>query len=152
MKGFWLYGMAGAGKTTASEHLAALQHNAFLIDGDVVRRYISKDLGYAEADREIQIDRVLGISMLALDNQMVPIASTVFMNEQTLAKANKAGIAVIEICRNRDDLAQERNLYDGTHDNVVGMSLSLPNLPTTKIENTKLDAFLEAIGQLVAAK
>ena len=72
MKGFWFYGMAGAGKTTGAEHLASLQHNSFFIDGDVVRRYISTDLEYTEADREIQIGRILGISLLAMDNQMVP--------------------------------------------------------------------------------
>jgi len=37
--------MAGADKTTAAEHLVSQQHNAFVIEGDVARRYISKDLG-----------------------------------------------------------------------------------------------------------
>jgi adenylylsulfate kinase-like enzyme len=152
MKGFWFYGMAGAGKTTAAEYLASLQHNAFLIDGDVVRRYISTDLGYTEADREIQIGRIFGICLLAMDNQMMPIASTVFMNEQTLSAATKAGITVVEICRNHDDLAQVRTLYDGTHDNVVGVSVSLPSLATPKIKNKRLDEFFEAIGQLLSAK
>lgn len=152
MKGFWFYGMAGVGKTTAAEHLASLQHNAFLIDGDVVRSYISMDLGYTETDRKIQIGRILGISLLAMDNQMVPVASTVFMNAQTLAAATDAGITVVEIRRNQDDLSQVRTLYDGTHDNVVGVSISFPSLSTAKIENTDLDAFLRAIGQLVAEK
>lgn len=150
MKGFWFYGMAGAGKTTAAKHIASIQQNAFLIDGDVVRRYISTDLGYTEIDREIQIGRILGLSLLAMDNQMMPVASTVFMNEQTFTAATDAGITVVEIRRNIDDLAQVRNLYDGTHVNVVGASISLPILPTTKIENKNLGAFLETIEQLVA--
>jgi cellulose biosynthesis protein BcsQ len=144
--------LAGVGKTTAALHLASLQHDTFVIDGDVVRRHISTDLGYTEADREIQIGRILGISLLAMDNQIAPIASSVFMNKKTLASATKAGIKVVEICRSRNDLVQVRNLYDDKNDNVVGASISLPCLPTTKIENTKLDAFLEAIEQLVAAQ
>lgn len=150
MKGFWFYGMAGVGKTTAAEHLASLKCNTFLIDGDVVRRYISSDLGYSEAHREIQIGRILGISLLAIDNHLIPVASTVFMNEQTLLAATKAGITVVEIRRNRTELVQVRSLYDGTHDNVVGASISLPILSTIKIENGKLNSFLEAIGQLLA--
>ena len=34
---------------------------------------------------------------------MVFVASTVFMNEQTLAAATDAGITVVEIRRNQDD-------------------------------------------------
>ena len=61
-----------------------------------------------------------------MDNQMVPVASTVLMNKQTLAAARKAGITVVVICRNRDDLAQVRTLNDGTHENAVGHTMVCP--------------------------
>ena len=38
--------------------------NSLLVDGDKVRKYISKDLSYKLKDRKIQIDRVLGITKL----------------------------------------------------------------------------------------
>ena len=53
----------------------------FLIDGDVVRKYISFDLGYSIRDRKTQVKRVLGIAKISRFSKIFPIISTVFMSQ-----------------------------------------------------------------------
>ena len=38
IKGIWLYGQSGSGKSSISKKLAKIKKNAFIIDGDVVRK------------------------------------------------------------------------------------------------------------------
>ena len=82
IKGIWLYGLSGSGKSFISNYLFKKINNSILIDGDLVRKYISTDLGYAKKDREIQISRVLGISILSIKSKKFPIASTVYFNKK----------------------------------------------------------------------
>ena len=88
-KGFWFYGLSGSGKSFATSYLKKRIKNGFIIDGDVVRKYISFDLKYNLKDREIQINRVLGLAKLALISKLVPIISTVYLNSTTSKKASK---------------------------------------------------------------
>jgi adenylylsulfate kinase len=58
----WLTGLSGAGKTTLahalSEALAAAGVPCQILDGDVVRRELSPDLGFSQQDRSENIRRV----------------------------------------------------------------------------------------------
>ena len=148
MKGIWFYGLSGAGKTAAAEHYASLIDNAFIIDGDMVRKYISTDLGYTEADREIQIRRILGLSQLTINNDYFPIASTVFMDEETLKKSQDIGLRVIEVTRQFSALEKVRDLYKSCADDVVGKTIKLPDLNTEKLHNCGSELFFEKIGEL----
>ena len=47
----WLIGISGSGKSTLSNLVIKKYPNFNLIDGDVLRQTISKDLGYSEEDR-----------------------------------------------------------------------------------------------------
>ena len=67
IKGLWFYGLSGSGKTLASKFLKKKIRNSLLVDGDKVRKYISKDLSYKLKYRKIQIDRVLGITKLSTE-------------------------------------------------------------------------------------
>ena len=55
VKGLWFFGMSGSGKTYLSKILKNKIKNSVLVDGDVVRKYVSFDLGYSLKDREHQI-------------------------------------------------------------------------------------------------
>ena len=65
-KGVWFFGLAGSGKTFASNILRKKFHNSFIIDGQEVRKHISFDLGYSFLDREIQLERLFGLSQVVL--------------------------------------------------------------------------------------
>ena len=88
-KGLWFYGLSGSGKTFASKYLKKKIKKSFLIDGDDVRRTLSKDLDYSLASRKIQINRLFSIAELCLINSFFPIVSSVFMNQNIVHKCRK---------------------------------------------------------------
>jgi len=63
-KGFtiWFTGMSGSGKSTLSElvaaRLQAMGREVEILDGDILRESVSKDLGFSREDRDENIRRV----------------------------------------------------------------------------------------------
>lgn len=151
VSGIWFFGLAGSGKSHASNIISEASEMAFLVDGDDVREYVSPDLAYDLASREIQIRRILGISMLAIKNGYFPIASSVYMNEETLQKCNVNGIVVIQIERPFEDITPLRDIYKNSSD-VVGKDIKLPNIETRVLQNDGSEVFrsqlLTILGEL----
>ncbi len=68
---FWFTGLSGAGKSTLSE---AVKHRldqmlgdsrkCFILDGDVIRRGLNKDLGFTAEDRAENIRRISEVAKL----------------------------------------------------------------------------------------
>jgi len=58
----WLTGLSGSGKSTLgnllAQELSNLGHKVELLDGDVVRQYLSKGLGFSKEDRDTNIRRI----------------------------------------------------------------------------------------------
>lgn len=58
----WFTGLSGAGKSATAQALSArlLEHGrkVTLLDGDVVRTHLSKDLGFSKEDRDANVRRV----------------------------------------------------------------------------------------------
>jgi len=146
--GIWFYGLAGTGKTFASERCAQLVQDAFIIDGDVVRKFISFDLGYSKDDRNKQLKRVYGLATIALRNLNFPIISTVFMNKEIFKACKKVRIDVVQIERSLDQVYNSRSIYFDTS-NVVGKDISLENLNTAKIFNSGDQSFIKLVEQYV---
>ena len=133
-KGIWLYGLAGSGKSYGSNVISNSVSNSFIIDGDNVRAKISTDLGYTVEDRLIQIQRIYGIAMLAMDNDQFPIISSVYMTENLAEKCQEVAIKVIRIERDKDELKKIRKIYT-VDDNVVGKDIDLQKVDTLVINN-----------------
>lgn len=133
-KGIWFIGLAGVGKTFASNFVKKKIKNSITIDGDIVRKLISFDLGYNLKDREIQITRMLGIGKICIKSKKFPIISTVYMNSRTYKKAKKLGINVIQIERKMTDLKKIRKLYK-SNKNVVSKDINYPNMKLKKLYN-----------------
>ena len=74
-----------------------LNKPSIIIDGDIVRKYISHDLGYDLSDRKIQINRVYGIAKICIDSNIIPIISTVYMNNALYKKLSKHKIKLVQI-------------------------------------------------------
>jgi len=142
--GIWFYGLAGSGKTYASQFLSNRIPHSFVVDGDVVRRHVSVDLGYSEDDRKIQISRIFGIGNIVLENGMFPIMSSVTMTNGLLCACIDQMISVVRIERPFEQLKKVRNLYDGQK-NVVGVNLVLPDLNTVSLVNDGTPKFDEAL-------
>lgn len=79
---FWFTGLSGAGKSTLSTALKTRLDNmlgdtqkVFILDGDVIRKGLNKDLGFSAEDRAENIRRISEVAKLfALSGQIVFVA------------------------------------------------------------------------------
>ena len=133
--GIWFFGLAGSGKTFASSIIKPRVSDPFVIDGDEVRRLISFDLGYAEEDRKIQLQRVIGLAEIAIMNHKYPIISTVTMNASILDQSDVLGLRVINIVRSREQVIAARLGLYRDEKNVVGKDIPQESIKTEKIKN-----------------
>ena len=140
--GIWFYGLSGSGKTYASKILKLKKKNSILVDGDVVRKLVSFDLGYELKDREIQILRMYGISQIIINSGYFPIISTVYFNKklEKLCKISKI-LPILIKRRNFNKVKLKHQTYKNKK-NVVGKDLKYPNLKTLKIFNNNKKNFI----------
>ena len=68
---FWFTGLSGAGKSTLSNAIKAKldtllgdKNKCFILDGDVIRQGLNKDLGFSAEDRAENIRRIAEVSKL----------------------------------------------------------------------------------------
>jgi adenylylsulfate kinase-like enzyme len=122
-RGLWLYGLSGSGKSFFSKILNKQIKDSIIIDGDNVRKIISSDLGYSQKDREIQINRIFGISKLIIESKKFPIISTVYMNKKinNLCKKNKISCLMV-LRENFNDIKKNHKTYKNKS-NVVGKDI-----------------------------
>ena len=76
----WFTGLSGAGKTTICRYvqmeLATRNISVEVLDGDVVRKHLCKDLGFSEADRKENIRRIAHVAkMLTHHGKIVLVAA-----------------------------------------------------------------------------
>jgi adenylyl-sulfate kinase len=102
----WFTGLVGAGKTTLSrlvaEELAAdTGHRALLLDGDALRRGLSSDLGFSDADRGEQARRAAHVAALAAQSGLVAIVALVspFARDRARARSihDELELAFLEV-------------------------------------------------------
>ena len=73
---FWFTGLSGAGKTSlANAFSEKLNHHCVLLDGDVLRLGLCRDLGFSLKDREENIRRVAEVSKLFVNEGHIVLAS-----------------------------------------------------------------------------
>ncbi len=77
----WFTGMSGSGKSTLSNALAQRLREAGarveVLDGDVVRTRLCKDLGFSHADREENIRRIGFVCELLSRNGVIAIVAAI---------------------------------------------------------------------------
>lgn len=77
----WFTGLCGAGKTTICRHvqmeLALRDMEVEVLDGDIVRTHLSKDLGFSEADRKENIRRIAQVAQMLTRNGKVVLVAAI---------------------------------------------------------------------------
>jgi adenylyl-sulfate kinase len=77
----WLTGLSGAGKSTIARRLEpALRsrgHHVEVLDGDEVREYLSKGLGFSKEDRDTNVRRIAYVAKLLTRSGAVAITAAI---------------------------------------------------------------------------
>jgi adenylylsulfate kinase len=77
----WLTGLPCSGKTTIANSLSKILkekgYKVEVLDGDVIREYISKGLGFSREDRFENIRRVSFVAKLLTRNDVITIVAVI---------------------------------------------------------------------------
>lgn len=79
----WLTGLSGSGKTTIANACLKLlaertpSRHAYLLDGDILRQGLNKDLGFLPADRSENIRRLAEVAKLFADAGVVCLVAAI---------------------------------------------------------------------------
>jgi bifunctional enzyme CysN/CysC len=77
----WFTGLSGAGKSTLSRavqnELAAQGYRTEILDGDIVRQYLSKGLGFSREDRDENIRRIGFVANLLTRNGVIVLVAAI---------------------------------------------------------------------------
>ncbi|MBF2013969.1 MAG: adenylyl-sulfate kinase [Rivularia sp. T60_A2020_040] len=110
----WLTGLSGAGKTTIArcieEQLKARNCQVEVLDGDLIRTWLSQGLGFSKKDRDINVRRVGFVANLLSRNGVVVIAAMISPYQEIrdeIRAINKDFVEVhvnapLELCEARD--------------------------------------------------
>ncbi len=115
-KVIWMTGLSGAGKTTLAIHIEKeLNARGFLtriIDNDLIRTGLNRDLGYSEEDRHENLRRIAEVAKLFCETGVIVITS--FISPTEFSREQACGIigdrdfillyvnASMEVCEQRD--------------------------------------------------
>ena len=130
----WFTGFSGAGKTTIAEGLAAeLTKQGFgfeILDGDEIREFLTKGLGFSKEDRDKNIRRIGFVAKLLARNGvivLVPVISPyrAIRDEMRGQFDNFIEVfanAPIEVCEKRDVKGLYKKVRAGEIKQFTGIS------------------------------
>ena len=110
----WFTGLSGAGKTTICRHvqmeLATRDMAVEVLDGDVVRTHLCKDLGFSEADRKENIRRIAHVAKLLTHHGRIVLVAAIspYKSSREEARADIGNFlevyvnAPLAVCEQRD--------------------------------------------------
>ncbi len=105
-KGFilWFTGLSGAGKSTLAQAVRlklAPQRAVEVLDGDEVRTYLSKGLGFSKEDRDTNIRRIGYVARLLAKNGVAAITAAISpyadVRDEVRHLAKEQGVEFIEV-------------------------------------------------------
>ncbi|GAA4373677.1 adenylyl-sulfate kinase [Paeniglutamicibacter cryotolerans] len=127
-----LSGLSGSGKSTVGRELLDRirtmdRHRAVLLDGDDIRQFLSKGLGFSREDRETNVERIGWVAARVSEAGGVAICTPIAPFEETRARlktlAEEAGgfllvhvSTPLEICEQRD----RKGLYAKARAGLIG--------------------------------
>ncbi|MFO7657955.1 MAG: adenylyl-sulfate kinase [Bacteroidales bacterium] len=126
----WMCGLSGAGKSTIAAGLEKIMfENGYLaqiLDGDILRAGLNKDLSFSEADRMENLRRIAEISKLMLSCSIISINAFISPTEETrkMAKEIIGQNDFIEVYINAPlkvcELRDTKGLYEKARKGIIG--------------------------------
>jgi len=129
----WFTGLSSSGKTTLSgaiyERLWAMGYKLELLDGDVVRRNLSRELGFSREDRDENIRRIGFVAELLTRNGVIVLVSAISpyraMRDEIRARiGNFVEVYVnapLAVCEQRDVKGLYRRARGGKLSSLTGI-------------------------------
>jgi bifunctional enzyme CysN/CysC len=146
----WLTGLSGAGKSTIAnlleKKLFASRKHTYILDGDNIRRGLSRDLGFSEADRVENIRRAMEVARLFVDAGLVVIVAFIspYRAERDLARSRFEPDEFVEIhidapleeCERRDPKGLYAKARRGELANFTGIDSEYepPEAPEIRLD------------------
>jgi len=151
-KGFvlWFTGLSAAGKSSVAEAVyTKLSQGGVrieILDGDIMRKNLTCDLGFSRKDRDENIRRVGFISNLLSRNGVVVVAAFIAPYEEQRRRLKKNVYnfieifvdAPIEVCTKRDPKGMYKKANDGEIKLFTGVSdrYDIPNNPDIHLHSS----------------
>jgi adenylylsulfate kinase len=130
----WLTGLPCSGKTTIANSLSKILkekgYKVEVLDGDVIREYISKGLGFSREDRFENIRRVSFVAKLLTRNDVITIVAVISpyreMRKMAREMIGENFIEVfvnapLEVCEKRDVKGMYKKAREGLIKNFTGI-------------------------------
>ena len=129
----WLTGLSGAGKTTIARLLSKVLRKygypVEILDGDVIRQYISRGLGFSREDRFENIRRVSFVASLLTRNNVITIVAVIspYREMRKMAREMIGDFvevfvnAPLEVCEKRDVKGLYKKARQGLIKNFTGI-------------------------------
>ena len=114
----WLLGISGAGKSTLGiklkEYCDQLGKKSWIIDGDSIRDFFDKDLGFEREDRVQNIKRIILAAHVLSENGTIAIVCNISPFEELRQFARKK-------LKNYDQIYLKKNLNTSRQEDVKNM-------------------------------
>jgi bifunctional enzyme CysN/CysC len=165
----WFTGLSGSGKSTIAnileQRLYDRGNHTVLLDGDNIRRGLSKDLGFTDNDRVENIRRIAEVAKLMIDAGLVVIVSFIspFSSDRSMARnliSTREFVEIyidasLDLCISRDPKGLYKKAQNGEIKNFTGIdsSYDIPQNPEIRINsdntnaNDAADQILSYLGQ-----
>jgi adenylyl-sulfate kinase len=145
----WFTGLPCCGKSTLADMVADELRERGLrverLDGDIVRKSLSKDLGFTKEDRDKNIGRIIFVSKLLSRNGVAVLTSFVSPYRQKRAEARRETTnfvevyvkCPVEVCIERDVKGMYKKALRGEIEDFTGVSdpYEEPESPEIVIES-----------------
>ncbi len=129
----WFTGLSGAGKTTIREVVEAKLRErgckVEVLDGDIVRENLTRDLGFSPEDREENIRRITFVAQLLTRNDVIVLVSAIspYRAMRDTARGKIGSFvevyvsAPLEVCEARDVKGLYQKARDGKIPHFTGI-------------------------------
>ena len=160
----WFTGLSSSGKSTIGkavyERLSALGFKVEWLDGDVIRQYLSKDLGFSKQDRDENVRRIGFVAELLTRNGVIVLVSAIspyrpVRDEMRRRIGNFLEVYVnapLAICEQRDVKGLYRRVRAGELQHLTGVDDPYEPPLAPEIEcHTDRESLAESVSKVLEA-